>query len=135
MSKQLDFDAIEKAIASLEKAIVRSKVNPADDEVRDAVIQRFEYTYELAWKMLKRRIELDAAYPAEVDGFSFKQLIREGAERGFLDNPEKWFSYREQRNITSHTYNEAKAQQVYLAALNFLDDAKSLLATLKKHST
>ena len=51
---KLNFDSFERAISSLDRGIVRSEKDPGDEEVRDAVIQRFEYTYELAWKMLKR---------------------------------------------------------------------------------
>lgn len=45
---RLDFSPLQKAINSLERAIVRTKANPSDEELRDAVIQRFEYTYELS---------------------------------------------------------------------------------------
>ena len=131
---KLDFSALEKAVASLERGIVRASSAPADEELRDAVIQRFEYTYELCWKMLKRQIEAEAASPAAVDGYSFRDLLREGAERGMVENIEDWFGYRESRNITSHTYDEAKAAEVYQAALRFLSDAKRLLAELARRN-
>ncbi|MGD9153575.1 MAG: nucleotidyltransferase substrate binding protein [Gammaproteobacteria bacterium] len=130
----LDLSSLAKAISSLERAIVRSRDNPRDEELRDAVIQRFEYTYELCWKMLKRQIELEAANPAEIDALSFRDLLREAAEKGMIDNIEKWFVYREQRNITSHTYDENKAESVKQTAFSFIDDAKNLLNTLEKRS-
>jgi nucleotidyltransferase substrate binding protein (TIGR01987 family) len=122
----LDLTSFAKALATLDRAIRRSRSEPEDEEVRDSVIQRFEYTYELAWKMLKRRLELDSPSPQSVDALSFRDLIREGAERGLVDTPQAWFGYREMRNITSHTYNEEKARQVYEAALRFYDDASLL---------
>ena len=130
----LDFSALEKAVASLERGVNRSSLAVEDEELRDAVIQRFEYTYELCWKMLKRQIEAEAASPSAVDGYSFRDLLREGAERGMIVNVEAWFGYREQRNITSHTYDEQKALSVYQTALQFLPDAKALLASLKERN-
>ncbi|MDQ6960456.1 MAG: HI0074 family nucleotidyltransferase substrate-binding subunit, partial [Mariprofundaceae bacterium] len=91
----------------------------------------FEYTYELCWKMLKRRLKLDAPSPEAIDEMSFREMIRKGAERGLIDNPLVWFNYREKRNLTSHTYDAEVAWDVYQAALAFLTDAGNLLATLK----
>ena len=127
----LNISSLEKAIASLEKAILRAKKNPVDEEVRDSVIQRFEYTYELCWKMLRRRLELDSPSPTTISSLGFKDLIREGAQFGLIQNPEAWFEYRRQRNITSHTYHEEKAISVYQTALVFLEDAQKLLSALQ----
>ena len=131
---KLDFSALERAVSSLERGVTRSLPDRSDEELRDAVIQRFEYTYELCWKMLKRQIEAEAATPSAVDGYSFRALLREGAERGMIFNIEDWFGYREQRNITSHTYDEQKAAAVYQTALEFLPAAQTLLKALKNRA-
>ena len=128
----LDFTSLTKALESLTKAVARSTVAPEDTELRDAVIQRFEYSYELCWKMLKRRLELDHPQPSQVDQFSFRELMREGAERGFVENVEAWIEYRRQRNLTSHVYDEGTAKEVYQSALTFLGDAQKLLVALTK---
>ena len=133
----LDLEALEKAIGKLEKSIEYSKSESAkkDPEIfeqfRNSVIQCYEFTYELCWKMLKRRVEADAADAALIDRMSYKDLIRTGAERGFIANPIVWFTYREDRNLTSHTYDEIIAERVYVRALAFLTDAKKLLEKLK----
>jgi len=101
------------------------------EQFRAAAIQAFEYTYELAWKMLKRRLEEDAATPAEVDGLSFRELIRAGAGRGFVADPESWFEYRDKRNPTAHTYAEATAEVVLAAVRRFAPDARSLPGKLR----
>ncbi len=129
---RLDFTSLDKALASLERAIKRSKSDPDDEEVRDAVIQRFEYTYELCWKMLKRQLEAEAPNPSVIDTLSFRDLLREAAERGILKDVERWMDYREMRNITSHTYDDRKAREVYRAAVEFYDNARALLNSLKK---
>ncbi len=128
---KLDFSSLDKATTSLGKAIKRSKENPNDEEIRDAVIQRFEYTYELCWKLLKRQLELEAPTPAEIDTLTFRDLLRTAAEKGIIDNIERWFIYREQRNITSHTYDAKKAESVQKTAFEFFEDANQLLSNLK----
>jgi nucleotidyltransferase substrate binding protein (TIGR01987 family) len=126
----LDLSALEKALASLDKAIERSKNLPEDDEIRDSVIHRFEYSYELAWKMMKRQLEIDL--PTNIDILTFKDVIRKAAEMNLISDPEIWFEYRRMRNITSHAYDEIKAIQVYNTTLIFIKDAKLLLQNLKK---
>ena len=131
-NKKLDFSSLEKAHTSLGKAIKRSKENLQDEELRDAVIHRFKCTDILCWKMLKRQMELESPSPAIIDSLNFRDLLREAAEKGLIDNIEKWFVYREQRNITSHTYDQKKATSVQKTAFDFFDDANNLILNLKK---
>ncbi|MGE5301646.1 MAG: nucleotidyltransferase substrate binding protein [Acidobacteriota bacterium] len=130
----LDLSSFQKALGSLERAIRRSQAARGDEELRDSVIQRFGYTYELSWKMLKRQLEIDAPTPEMIDALGFRDLIREGAERGLIRDPAAWFEYREQRNITAHTYDEKKAAQVYMTALRFYGDALALFRELEKRN-
>jgi nucleotidyltransferase substrate binding protein (TIGR01987 family) len=126
----LDFSSFEKALTSLQRVLERSASAPADDDLRDACIQRFEYTYELAFKMLKRQLEQELASSDELDHLPFKEIIRIGAERGLITVPERWFDYRDKRNITSHTYDEQKAREVYAVLSDFAVDATDLLSRL-----
>jgi len=135
MFQSLDLSSLQKALDSLAFAVERTEREKPDDMLRDSVIQRFEYSYELCWKMLKRRLEMDVPSPGAVDAMSFREMIREGAERGLIDDPVAWFNYREKRNLTSHTYDGEVARDVYQAALVFLTDAKNLLAALQKRNT
>jgi nucleotidyltransferase substrate binding protein (TIGR01987 family) len=117
---------LEKAILTLEEALNL----PKDVIVRDATIQRFEYTFELSVKFLKRYLEtLPEGH--DVDLLNYRDLIRLGAEAGIIEDTEAWFLYREARNITSHAYNENKAEDVYNAAKKFNVDAKKLLSNLQ----
>jgi nucleotidyltransferase substrate binding protein (TIGR01987 family) len=126
----LDFSSLERALASLGRAAERSIREPADEEVRDAVIQRFEYCYELCWKMLKRQLEQELPDPGAADRMSFAELMREGSERGLVAQPARWLSYRYQRNLTSQVYDQEKARAVHATALEFLTDARALLSAL-----
>jgi nucleotidyltransferase substrate binding protein (TIGR01987 family) len=127
----LDLSSFNNALASLARALLRAHDLPADEELRDACIQRFEYSFELAWKMLKRRLELDVPSTDAVDTLSYRAMIRLAAERGLLANPQAWFDYRDQRNLTSHTYDVAIATQVYACIADFKHDADALLVALQ----
>ena len=127
----LDFTSYEKALRSLQRVLVRSRSVPGDEDIRDACIQRFEYTYELAFKMLKRQLEQELPSSEELDHMPFKEVIRVGAERGLIAVPERWFDYRAKRNMTSHTYDEDKALEVYAVLGEFTADADDLLVRMK----
>jgi len=135
----LDLSSMEKAVKALETAIEIYDRNPspADDPekvvLRDGVIQRFEFTYELSWKMLKRYLE---EYGLErPDRLSNRDLFRVGYEQELINDPEKWFLYLRMRNLTSHVYDEAKAVEVFQAAKRFLPDVKQFLERLKAKNT
>lgn len=131
----IDLTSFRKALDSLDRGLLRAQQAPDDEELRDGAIQRFEYSYELAWKSLKRVLEAEAASPDEIDLLSFRDLIRFGAERGLIDSPEDWFVFREERNISSHPYDEAKAAEVYNTALLFAVKARQLLEKLESRKS
>ena len=128
----LELGSLEKAVRNLLIAIERWKTAPEDKEVRDSVVQRFEYTYELCHKMLRRQLQEVAANPSEMASLDYKALIREAAKFRLITHPENWFEYRRKRNLTSHTYNEDTAEDVASSALHFLQDAQDLLTSLQK---
>ncbi len=126
----LDLTPLAKALAALDRGLVRWTAAPADEELRDACIQRFEFTFELSWKMLKRRLQLDLPDAQAVDGMTWRALMRAGAEQGLVEDVDAWMLYREKRNITSHTYNAEKAAEVAAVLPRFAVDAHALHARL-----
>ena len=84
--------------------------------------------------MLRRRLK-EILSAAEVDRLSYRELMRIGAEKGFIDDPVPWFRFRDMRNITSHTYDEAKAEQIASVLPGFLDKARFLLRELGRGSS
>lgn len=128
----LDLSSLQKAVASLQRALVRAKADAEDTELRDACIQRFEYTFELAWKMLKRQLEAEIENKVEVDSYSKKTLFRIGAERGLIGDPKPWFNYLDKRNLTTHTYDESNAQLVYSVVNQFMLDTEDFLKRLQE---
>ena len=131
-SPLLDLSSLRNALASLHRGLTRwQATNSQDEELRDACIQRFEYTFELSWKMLQRRLELDLPDARSVDAMSFRDLIRSGGERGLVRDVDAWMVFRDKRNITSHTYNAAKAADVAAVIPAFAEHAQELLAQLQ----
>ena len=136
---QLDLSALRNAIASLEDGLEMvgdsSWFNAQSGKVQNTliagIIQNFEFVYEICIKMIRRQIELESASPDEVDATNFRDLLRVAAERRLVDDVEAWFKYRHMRNITAHTYDHEKAQQVYQGTLVFIQDARALLHALE----
>ncbi|HQT65423.1 MAG: nucleotidyltransferase [Acidocella sp. 20-57-95] len=130
---KLDISSLTHAIQRLSEGLARYQRDITDEQIRDGLIQRFEFTYELSHKMLKRYLETAVASPHEVNDMAFADLIRTGNEYGLLlgDWP-KWRRYRDMRSQTSHTYDAAKALQVVAMIPEFLAEAEFLHAQLQK---
>ncbi|HBG04481.1 MAG: nucleotidyltransferase [Geobacteraceae bacterium GWC2_58_44] len=133
----LDFSPFQSAISQLEKSLkyAQSSMAKSDpdlfEQMRNSVIQCFEFTYELSHKMLKRYLEETAASPEETDLSTFQNLIRTGNEKGLLRSDWlRWRIYRQARTDSSHTYDEGKAEAVYSIAPDFLEEAKYLYRQL-----
>lgn len=128
----LNLSPIKKAYGSLTKALQRALQNRDDLEVRDGCIQRFEYTYELSIKFIKRYIETESPTTENVDQLNFRDLLRTAAEIGLIKDVNGWFSFREARNNTSHAYDEIKANQVFSVIPSFADQVQFLIDELEK---
>ncbi len=112
-------DELKKAVKSLEEAINM----PYSEIVRDGTIQRFEYTIELAWKVSKKLMGTQSTAP--------KVIIREMAQQNLIDDPKQWLVFLDDRNLSSHTYKEEIANQVYESAKKFFPEVTSLINKLE----
>lgn len=132
----LELKPLADAVLRLEEGLARCTREPDDAQVRDGLVQRFEFTYELSHKFLKRHLERVSPNPEELDRMAFADLVRTGNEQGLLlgDWP-AWRGYREMRSRTSHTYDEATARIVVAGIPAFLVEARYLLDRLRKLST
>jgi nucleotidyltransferase substrate binding protein (TIGR01987 family) len=136
----LDLSPLREALVALEKSMtyLNSEQAAADPDLREqfraACIQGFEFSYEVAFKMLRRRLEQMAASPAEVDQMTFMQVIRSAAEAGLVPDVARFREYREKRNITSHTYDKAKAESIVAVLAAFAADVRFVLAELERHN-
>lgn len=128
----LDFASFTDALKQLEVGLKEAEKSPESMLLRDGVIQRFEYSHELAIKFMKRVLE--KTYGDPVDTLSYNDVLRSAAERGLIDDVEQWFSFRAARNKTSHTYDAAIAADVYRVAAPFLLQGCALLRRLHELS-
>ena len=125
--ERLNISSFTKAVLRLEEGLARYEQNTEDDQIRDGLIQRFEFTYELSHKMLKRYLEMNSPTPDIYDTIAFQDLIRTGNEQGLLlGDWSAWRQYRAMRSKTSHTYDEEVALEVAEIIPQFLREARFL---------
>jgi nucleotidyltransferase substrate binding protein (TIGR01987 family) len=127
MSEKLILTPFQKALESLESVLAV----PKDDIVRDATIHRFDYTYELARKMIKRHLKW--AGTADADRLTRKSLFHEAARLGLIANAEVWFDYDEAKTLASQACDEIRAEEVYEKSRRFAVEAWHLLDRLNQH--
>ena len=99
-------EEFRKALHRLKTAL--EKEPDADELYLDATIQRFEFTFELAWKLLKAILDYEGIEVASPRG-----AIREAWKLHLIGDAEKWLDMQQKRNLTDHTYNESTAREIY----------------------
>ena len=85
-----------------------------DEMIKEGLIQRFEYTHELAWNVMKDYAE----YQGNTNVGGSRDATREGFELKLITDGTVWMDMIASRNKTSHTYNEATANEIYAKILN-----------------
>jgi hypothetical protein len=81
---KLDATSLANSVRRLREGLARCEREPADEQLRDGLIQRFEFTFELSHKMLRRYLRETAAVPDEFERMPFADLIRTGNAQGLL---------------------------------------------------
>ncbi len=97
----------KSALGKLKEGLI--KYDEANDLLRDGIIQRFEFTFELAWELLKEVFEDEGLKGLN----SPKTVLREAFSAQIIDNEELWLLMLNDRNSTAHIYNESAAVAVY----------------------
>ena len=98
-----------KALHRLAEVVNVAKVRELNDFEADGMIQRFEFTFELAWKLLKSYAEYQGV-DKEIMGS--RDAIRWAFENGLITDSNVWMEMIKRRNDTSHTYDEDTASEV-----------------------
>lgn len=126
---QQRFDNFRRAFSLLEDAL-QNDPELLNQLEKEGVIQRFEYTFELAWKCLKDKMEYD--------GFLFeiispKSIIRQAYTSKYIVDADKWFKMIGDRNLMSHTYDPSLFEQIIQSIWKeYLPSLKTLYLSLEK---
>jgi len=99
------FSNYQKALAQLQKFIDKGELSELE---KQGLIKTFEYTYELAWNTIKDFLE----FSGQSDIYGSRDAIRKAFELGLIEDGESWMDMLKSRNTTSHTYNEAVAEEI-----------------------
>ena len=102
------FDNYKRAQAQLEDAVQLMRSRELSDLEKQGVIQAFEFTWELAWNLLKDYLNWQGE--SEITGA--RDAIREAYKRELIDNGDIWMFMLQDRNRTSHTYNESTMNEI-----------------------
>jgi nucleotidyltransferase substrate binding protein (TIGR01987 family) len=94
------FENYESALTQLEEGIAYCQHNPIN-LVKEGIIQRFEFTHELAWKVMKDFLE----YEGVIGIVASRSATREAFNKNLITNGQEWMNMIDSRNDTVHTYN------------------------------
>ena len=114
---------LKKALDSLIKALAEKE----SEIVRDATIQRFEYTSELFWKAFKVILEAQAKEVATP-----KQALSAAYQSGWIEDEKLWLSIMTDRNICSHVYDEDRVKEIYVRIKTYVSEMQKVFDTVSK---
>lgn len=117
------FNNFEKAFHKLDEAVTRIKEEYGEDSksvdedsffigfdiIKEGLIQRFEYTHELAWNVMKDFLE----EVGELKMYGSKDATKEAFSAELIDDGEIWMEMIKSRNKTTHTYNQETADEIF----------------------
>jgi nucleotidyltransferase substrate binding protein (TIGR01987 family) len=106
--KKVSFDRVLQQFNNAHRRLREVLLQPTNEFMRDSAIQRFEFTFELFWKILR----LYALYDG-IEVNSPRSSIREGFRLHLFEDEELFLAMLESRNMASHTYEEEIAEEIY----------------------
>lgn len=111
MSMQDKIEQLEITFQNLKiiiDAYNKEKDSIIKDGLRDSIIQRFEFTTELSWKLMKRYLDENLM----IEQYSPRSVVKESYKQRLIEDGEIWLDILEDRNLTSHTYDENTANKI-----------------------
>jgi nucleotidyltransferase substrate binding protein (TIGR01987 family) len=129
----LDPTPLANALQRLREGLARHQAAPNDEQLRDGLIKRFEFTYELSHNMLRRYLQGILPVADAAARMTFAELVRTGNERGLLRAEwQAWRHFRDIRARTTHTYDADTASEVVGEMPVFIEEVEYLCAELKR---
>ena len=99
----------KKALVTLESAVELAKTRKLTDLEKQGTIQGFEFTFEIAWNLMKDFLEEQG-----ITGIiGSKGAVRQSFNKNLIENGQEWMDMVESRNLSSHSYDEATAENLF----------------------
>ena len=121
MDEIIKLEDLKSALKSLKKGFDGAK----DDLDRDGVIQRFEFTFELLWKVIQKY----AKYKG-IEIASPRDAFRVAGDLGVINDPNVWFEFLKDRNLTTHLYSEEDAIRIFSHIPNFITETEKVISKI-----
>jgi nucleotidyltransferase substrate binding protein (TIGR01987 family) len=102
------FSRFKLAFSQLKEAQQMAQSRPLNNLEKQGLIQSFEFTHEIAWKVLKDYMEVKGG----LNLIGSKDTLREAFQKNLVTDGESWMEMIKSRNLTSHTYNENTANLI-----------------------
>jgi len=124
------FNSYKKAFATLERAVVATQERKLNEMEEQGLVQSFEFTFELSWKLLKDYLESKGFNNFHGSKDTFKLAFQEG----IISDGELWMEMIDNRNRSSHTYDESIARQIISLVLSkYFSKFKELLDIMNSY--
>ena len=104
----------KKALITIKNAVELAKSRNVSDLEKQGIIKGFEFTFELAWNVMKDYLEEQGI----TDIIGSKNAIRHAFNKGLIDDGDIWMDMVKDRNLTSHVYDEKTAEDLFVAITN-----------------
>jgi len=118
------FKQFKNTVDRLDDVLKKEK----DEYIRDSAIQRFEFTFDLSWKLIKAFLEDKKGLVC----LSPKECFKEAYRQKTIEYDNFWMQMTDKRNKTAHIYNEKMAEEVYEILPKALVYFKTLLSNIEK---
>lgn len=119
------FSNFKKALAKLEEVAASREYDSLSDLEKEGLIQRFEYTFELAWKTLQDLLE----HKGYQDIAGPNPVLEQALKDGYITGEKQWRNMKKSRELTSHTYNSETADDI---AESVVEEYYTLLKQLEQ---
>ena len=109
------FSNYNKALKRLSDAVVLNEKRTLTDLEKQGLIQAFEFTHELAWKVMKDYLK----EIGDIKTIGSRDTTREAFAAELIANGDNWMEMIKKRNLTSHTYNEETSEEIYKSIIEY----------------
>lgn len=109
------FDNFDRAFRLLKSALEERSLDDYSDLEQEGLVQRFEFSFELAWKTMKDYLE-DSGI--QINLVTPKAVIKEAFAAKLIDDGQKWIDMMLERNLLAHTYDQKRFRKALISVRN-----------------